>query len=70
MQRLVVGILRSMGYKTRISPAGPDRGRDIEASPDGLGLVDPRIVVQVKQRKAQKSEEKLVRPTGFEPATF
>jgi restriction system protein len=53
MQRLVAGILRAMGYKTRISPQGPDRGRDIEASPDGLGLTDPRIVVEVKHRKNQ-----------------
>lgn len=29
MQKFVAGILRGMGYKTRISPEGPDRGRDI-----------------------------------------
>jgi len=36
MQDLVAGLLRGMGYKTRISPSGPDRGKDIVASPDGL----------------------------------
>lgn len=53
MQELVAGILRGMGYKTRISPKGPDRGRDIFASPDGLGLEEPRIIVEVKHRTGQ-----------------
>jgi restriction system protein len=39
-----------MGYKTRISPLGPNRGKDIVASPDGFGLESPRIVVEVKHR--------------------
>lgn len=51
MQSLVAGVLRGMGYKTRISVKGPDRGRDIIASPDGLGLQQPRIMVEVKHRK-------------------
>lgn len=51
MQELVAAILRGMGYKTRVSPAGPDRGKDIVASPDGLGLEEPRIKVEVKHRK-------------------
>src|SRR5690606_21526251 len=50
MQELVAGILRAMG-KTRVSPAGPDRGKDIVASPDGLGFESPRIVVEVKHRR-------------------
>lgn len=50
MQELVAGILRALGYKTRISPIGPDRGVDIVASPDGLGFENPRIVVEVKHR--------------------
>ena|SRR2546425_5467925 len=53
VQRLVAGILGAMGYKARVSPPGPDRGKDVEASPDGLGLTDPRIVVQVKHRSGQ-----------------
>lgn len=50
MQELVAGLLRAMGYKTRISPSGPDRGKDIIASPDGFGFEAPRIVVEVKHR--------------------
>ncbi|MCK6639651.1 MAG: restriction endonuclease [Bacteroidia bacterium] len=50
-QELVAGLLRGMGYKTFISPKGSDRGKDIVASPDGLGLENPRIVVEVKHRK-------------------
>lgn len=50
MQELVAGLLRAMGYKTRISPSGPDRGKDIVASPDGFGFEPPRIVVEVKHR--------------------
>jgi restriction system protein len=51
MQELVAGILRAMGYKTRISPRGADRGKDIVASPDGLGLENPKIVTEVKHRQ-------------------
>lgn len=50
MQELVAGLLRAMGYKTRVSPPGPDRGLDIFASPDGIGLEEPRIFVEVKHR--------------------
>ncbi|HET6906261.1 MAG TPA: restriction endonuclease [Rhodanobacteraceae bacterium] len=50
MQELVAGLLRAMGYKTRISPSGSDRGKDIVASPDGFGFESPRIVVEVKHR--------------------
>lgn len=50
MQDLVAGLLRAMGYKTIVSPQGPDRGKDIIASPDGLGLEDPVILVEVKHR--------------------
>jgi len=50
MQELVAGILRAMGYKTRIASPGPDRGADVIASPDGLGLEQPRIRVEIKHR--------------------
>jgi restriction system protein len=53
MQHLMAGVLRAMGYKTRVSPSGPDRGKDIVASPDGLLLQDPRIIVEVKHRSDQ-----------------
>src|SRR5665213_457779 len=55
MQELVAGLLRAMGYKTRVSPPGADRGRDIIASPDGFGFQAPRIVVEVKHRKGAMS---------------
>jgi len=51
MQDLVAGVLRGMGYKTMVSPKGPDRGKDITASPDGLGLTQPRIFIEVKHRE-------------------
>jgi restriction system protein len=50
MQDLVAGILRAMGYRTTVSLPGADRGVDIFASPDGLGLQEPRIFVEVKHR--------------------
>ncbi|SFC92018.1 restriction system protein [Thiohalospira halophila DSM 15071] len=50
MQSLVAGLLRAMGYKTRESSPGPDRGIDVIASPDGFGFESPRIVVEVKHR--------------------
>jgi restriction system protein len=54
MQQLVAGLLRAMGYKTQVSPPGSDRGKDIIASPDGLGLEQPRIVVEVKHRQNEQ----------------
>lgn len=57
MQELVAGILRAMGYRTQVSPAGPDRGKDIIASPDGFGFENPRIVVEVKHRSGQMGSQ-------------
>lgn len=51
MQVLVAEILAAMGYKTRISQRGADKGKDIIASRDGFGFEPPRIVVEVKHRK-------------------
>jgi restriction system protein len=50
LQDLVAGLLRAMGYKTRVSPPGADRGVDIMASPDGFGFEQPRIIVECKHR--------------------
>ncbi len=61
LQDLVAGILRAMGYKTRVSPPGPDRGVDISASPDGLGLQEPRIFVEVKHRPSTAIGAPLIR---------
>ncbi|MDQ3144549.1 MAG: restriction endonuclease [Pseudomonadota bacterium] len=51
LQELVAALLRTLGYRTVVSPAGPDRGRDILASRDGFGFEPPRIVVEVKHRR-------------------
>jgi len=50
LQELVAEILQAMGYRTRVAGPGPDRGVDVFASPDGLGLEEPRIFVEVKHR--------------------
>ncbi len=53
-QNLVAGLLRGMGYSVSwVAPAGPDKGIDIIAHSDPLGIQGPRIKVQVK-RQAQK----------------
>jgi restriction system protein len=51
LPELVAGLLRAMGYRTRVSPPGSDLGKDIYASPDGLWLEEPRIAVEVKARR-------------------
>ena len=61
MQRLVAALLRAMGYRTEISPYGPDRGKDIFASPDGFGFEQPRIAVEVKHRPGQKIDAPTLR---------
>jgi len=50
LERLSAAILRAMGYRARVSPPGPDRGVDVTASRDGLGLEQPRIKAEVKHR--------------------
>ena len=44
----VAQLLGTMGYRTRISPEGPDGGIDIVAHKDELGFEPPIIKVQVK----------------------
>ncbi len=53
LQELVAALLRALGYRTKVSPPGADRGKDVFASPDGFGFELPRIVVEVKHRPAQ-----------------
>lgn len=61
MQDLVAGVLRALGYRTRVSPPGADRGKDIVASPDGMGIESPRIRVEVKHRPGTKMGSSEVR---------
>jgi len=50
-QDLVAGLLRGMGYFVEwVSPPGPDKGIDIVAHVDPLGVKGPRIKAQVKRR--------------------
>ena len=44
----VAHLLSAMGYRTRVSPEGPDGGIDIVAHRDELGFEPPIIKVQVK----------------------
>lgn len=50
LEELTAALLRALGYSTWVSPPGGDRGVDVLATPDALGLRDPRIKVQVKHR--------------------
>jgi restriction system protein len=60
LELLVASILRAMGYKARLTPKGPDRGVDVIASPDGLGLEEPRIKAEVKHRpKSQMGSQEV-----------
>lgn len=61
LQDLVAGVLRAMGYKTRVSAPGSDLGIDILASPDGFGFESPRIIVEVKHRSGTASGSKEIR---------
>ncbi len=48
LAHFVAHLLGTMGYKTRVSPEGPDGGIDIVAHRDELGFEPPIIKVQVK----------------------
>lgn len=58
-QELVAGTLRAMGFHAVSSSPGRDRGVDIVAAPDPLGLEEPRIKVQVKHRSSSVSGEEM-----------
>lgn len=64
MESLTAALLRAMGYKTRVTPKGRDRGRDVVASPDGLGFLQPRIIAQVKHRRDAVSREMMLAFAG------
>jgi restriction system protein len=50
-QDLFAGLLRGMGYHVAwVSPPGPDKGIDVIAHSDPLGVRGPRIKAQVKRR--------------------
>jgi restriction system protein len=49
-------LLEAMGYRTRVSPEGPDGGIDIVAHKDELGFEPPIIKVQVKSSEGSVGE--------------
>lgn len=50
--QLVAAILQAKGFRTFVSPPGPDKGIDILAAPEPFGFGRPRICVQVKSTAA------------------
>jgi restriction system protein len=52
----VAHLLKTMGYRTRVSPPGPDGGTDIEAHKDELGFEPPKVWVQVKSSEGSISD--------------
>jgi restriction system protein len=53
---LVAHLLEAMGYRTRVSPEGPDAGVDILAHRDELGFEPPIIKVQVKSTEGSTGD--------------
>ena len=49
----IAHLLNAMGYRTRVSPPGPDGGIDIVAHKDELGFEPPIIKVQCKSTEWQ-----------------
>ena len=64
MEELFKEILIAMGYIANRTKKGADRGIDIFASKDGLGLEEPRIFVEVKHRKGQMGSQEIRAFTG------
>ena len=49
-------LLGAMGYRTRLSPEGPDGGVDIVAHEDELGFKPPIVKVQVKSTEGSTGD--------------
>ena len=57
---LVNAILEAQGYKTEVSPPGPDGGVDVIAGRGPMGFDPPRLCVQVKSG-SQQQDVKILR---------
>ena len=57
LARLVNAVLRAQGYKTEVSPPGPDGGVDILAGSGSLGLDQPSLCVQVKSGSGAEGQK-------------
>lgn len=56
----IAHLLNIMGYRTRVSPEGPDGGVDIVAHKDELGFEPPIIKVQVKSAEEKNVGDPIV----------
>jgi restriction system protein len=59
LARLVDAVLRAQGYKTEVSPPGPDGGVDILAGSGTLGFDKSRLCVQVKSGSGAEGQKTL-----------
>ncbi|MBI3466357.1 MAG: restriction endonuclease [Planctomycetes bacterium] len=57
LARLVNAVLRAQGYKSEVSPPGPDGGVDILAASGPLGFHQPRLCVQVKSGSGAEGQK-------------
>jgi restriction system protein len=57
LAHLVGAVLRAQGYKTEVSPPGPDGGVDILAGSGSLGFDQPRLCVQVKSGSGAEGQK-------------
>jgi restriction system protein len=64
-------LLQTMGYRTRLSPEGPDGGVDIIAHKDELGFEPPLVKVQVKSGEGTVGEPAVAQLNGkFDRSEF
>ena len=60
MQDLAAALLRGMGYYTPfVAPKGKDGGVDVIAYKDPLGVVSPRIKIQIKHRDSTATVQEI-----------
>jgi restriction system protein len=64
LAHLVAELLRLEGYKTKVSPPGPDGGVDILAAGGTLGLGEDRIVVEVKSHDGPANQDVVLKLLG------
>ena len=64
LAELVSEILQAEGYRTKLSPPGPDGGVDILAAGGRIGLGEDRICVQVKSGDGTANHDVVLRLIG------
>ena len=62
--QFVADLLKTMGYRTRVSPPGADGGVDVVAYRDPLGIEPPIIKVEVKSGEGAVGEPAVARLYG------